>query len=1614
VALGTPTSRATVSANTTGATTASFTPAANSTLIAWFTGRRTSGIPGSPSISDSLGGTWTTIANVGNDFASSPDLVVFIARRTIGGSPASMTVTCSTTNAGQVCMGVFDITGADTDFSNTGSGTNTAGDPSATLGSAPAGTSTVIGVFGGAGTNNPTVPTGFTEIHNDPDAALIGQASYDATSPGQGAHAWSSTNTNAIGVVFEIKEAAAATNVNLTGVAGTGSAGTLTAPASKTLTGVSGTGAAGSFAKTAQKTLTGVAGTGAAGAITPNVRKTLTGVAGTGALGTILVTGADVSLSITGVSATGAAGALAKILSKTPTGVQGAGAAGTFDKTIQKSLTGAAGTGAAGTIGKTASKTPTGTAGTGAAGTFGKIEQKSLTGVAGSGAIGTITPTLGSAPTLVNLVGVQATLAVGVLLHTPSPALEGVSAAAEAGFVGFPENVTSTLVGALGSGQTGSIRAKVLGWSFDPGDAEDEWNSTTEDDEDDWTPVAPDQTDVWFVTSREQSMSGVGAKGEVGAIDINISGETSSVTHGMPGVAASGHIGLLSTTIVANPINDTVNLTGVQGLGSVGTIIADIANSNPTPSVRALTYDPDVVCPLGINVRTVTLTAPGPGAGVQQTITVVANETVIVRLPTTGIWNGQLRINGPTGGQGARVRIIGGYMRNAHTSNPGTGTNVNRILYCSNLTTVYIEGVRFDKANYAGTCIVHHGAPGGDMYVQNCLFTGVNYMEDADGDTYTQHGDFLQCQSQVRGLYVDMCTAYIYNTGFITNQSFASDSVTGAAIVNQSKWKRVNVNIYDSSRNPKSTLISGATSAQLQNHCAFFWLDGTTTPRTTYLFEDVYCYDLQPASVTQTTRRSLNCLNSPSSCVISLTGLNGTISGDAYLGTYTPPSTWATGVVKGGIPGVHHAKDTGTASGDWVEGGTIAYSGPGGGPVHNSAFTGLQYPQPGEAGHPGYIGRTTLPTGSKLTWNPANVAPLTGALTVDIPAAGLTATYGSTQDVLLRPSTTAKITGKVNITGGRNIRMLGGHFEMSSNAQNIAGGTIDPRWSEQIVFSGFTGAVYLEGLLLDRLGSVGEGITFAGAQEGTGDVYIQNSRIVNVGGIAGGGNINGSCVEARGPFRHVRIDRMNFSSKFEGLILPTRSAWVNGTLCSITVRRATGIVLSTPEAIVPLYKFRDGCGTTSPATDHNTPVTLEECYSYTGTTGKLFRETVAPTAHIHGSCGAVENTATTPDQMDWPDSENIFGVVKLGLPSTGDWAVAPPTGTQYLSGNKGQVHYSPTGRESTPLFICDDTFKVETLKTANISQSGRVFLPTGMDGQVWRGGYVHGLMTAETEYSMYTITGNGGAPFHFEQMDNFRVERLKVDGHCWDPIRCGTGARTPTILECWLQDARDDCIEADFAPVEAQSIGTITVKRTFMDNVHTYISSRADASVPAGDLGPISWHFEDCLLSLAANHRDSRPEQDFPWNSTDYGSGQPWKYDSDTVNAPLTMFLKGNTFMWQILPKTDDDTHLLIPSHATLVSGSTGNVFVWRGPQTSGGNGGLAMVTVPKIGGGTMSVPISIVGSGADRTRILAAFQFTDSQAYWDQKVSEWMANIWNVSAAPDYVGRAYKSPGYL
>lgn len=96
------------------ATTASFTPLADAVLIAFCAFRGSSGVI--PSISDSLGGTWTPIA-AGQDAG-------FVGGRLFyqetGSSPAARTVTCTSTGATQTGIAIAIVTGAGTDFSNYG------------------------------------------------------------------------------------------------------------------------------------------------------------------------------------------------------------------------------------------------------------------------------------------------------------------------------------------------------------------------------------------------------------------------------------------------------------------------------------------------------------------------------------------------------------------------------------------------------------------------------------------------------------------------------------------------------------------------------------------------------------------------------------------------------------------------------------------------------------------------------------------------------------------------------------------------------------------------------------------------------------------------------------------------------------------------------------------------------------------------------------------------------------------------------------------------------------------------------------------------------------------------------------------------------------------------------------------------------------------------------------------------------------------------------------------------------------------------------------------------------------------------------------------------------
>ncbi|RVG88684.1 hypothetical protein [Sinorhizobium meliloti] len=290
--VGTPVlATAAVGATATSATTASFTPAAGDLLLAFAAARAAAAEI--PTISDTLGNTWTQVDTSGTDFSN---ITAKLWYQVVEGSPAARTVTASSTGSTQVGLAIVSISGAGTDFSNFQIGTNGAGDPSVTM-AAYAASSIALGFYAGnAGGSNPTIPTGYTSLSNSQIATNIRFAvAHDTTSPST-SMAWVGPSTDSICFGVEVKEAAAA------------GAHTLTAnTAAVTLAGTSATlrVARKLAANAAGVTLTGSAATLRRGfALTANSRAaSLTG-ASTSLRAARKLTANTNSVSLTGASAT--------------------------------------------------------------------------------------------------------------------------------------------------------------------------------------------------------------------------------------------------------------------------------------------------------------------------------------------------------------------------------------------------------------------------------------------------------------------------------------------------------------------------------------------------------------------------------------------------------------------------------------------------------------------------------------------------------------------------------------------------------------------------------------------------------------------------------------------------------------------------------------------------------------------------------------------------------------------------------------------------------------------------------------------------------------------------------------------------------------------------------------------------------------------------------------------------------------------------------------------------------------------------------------------------------------------------------------------------------------
>lgn len=217
MALGTPVSRGAVQSSGSSVSSAAFTPAADSILIAYAGISNGVNNTRTTTIADSLGGTWTEI---GSGFSGPDDTNWINGRlwwRDIGASPAEMTVTVTeSASSNAVVLMMLEITGADTtDFTNVASDPDDLADPTVVLGSTPEAASTVIGFYHliSSGTTIGTIPTGHSILAEDlaPSGVTDSiQMTYDAGSASDTLGWVSASSSNALAVALEIKEAGGA------------------------------------------------------------------------------------------------------------------------------------------------------------------------------------------------------------------------------------------------------------------------------------------------------------------------------------------------------------------------------------------------------------------------------------------------------------------------------------------------------------------------------------------------------------------------------------------------------------------------------------------------------------------------------------------------------------------------------------------------------------------------------------------------------------------------------------------------------------------------------------------------------------------------------------------------------------------------------------------------------------------------------------------------------------------------------------------------------------------------------------------------------------------------------------------------------------------------------------------------------------------------------------------------------------------------------------------------------------------------------------------------------------------------------------------------------------
>jgi hypothetical protein len=326
--------------------------------------------------------------------------------------------------------------------------------------------------------------------------------------------------------------------------------------------------------------------------------------------------------------------------------------------------------------------------------------------------------------------------------------------------------------------------------------------------------------------------------------------------------------------------------------------------------------------------------------------------------------------------------------------------------------------------------------------------------------------------------------------------------------------------------------------------------------------------------------------------------------------------------------------------------------------------------------------------------------------------------------------------------------------------------------------------------------------------------------------------------------------------------------------------------------------------------------------------------------------------------------------------------------THVIAGYKGYGPYDV--RASADLYDCT-TGSVRVSNADGKGQTGwRIRSQVPPPVARWVGGEV--LSDNKPTMEWTALHSHDGPGFFLANAKDFTVFKLRMTD-TFDGVR-GTDATTNLTLDaCWVTRHRDDLLEVD----NRANIKRARLYRVFNELGSGHVVSSRRGNQASGATPPVTIEVEACVVELAPIFTDTRAKNIFSWSPDGRKSCRSfWK--TENLGTATSVLFKNNIIRASSLFNSAKSTHALIEANSKLLPGSGGNILVWRGVQ--GTLGGIPAVSVPKMGGGTMKVPETLIGSGSNRQRILQIFQFTDDDTVWNTAVENWKVNVWANQAA--------------